>query len=103
MTVAELGTALACARPYRRSIVVDHRGSGTCALVAFGSPLDPAFGPDSARAHIGSGAVALSGDWPGLRCDVDTGADLAAALDLGVGARTRAALTRITWPHTCAH
>ena len=113
MSVDELTDALAGAQGYRRSIVADHRGSGTCALVVRGSALDspalappaldPAFGPDSARAHIRSGAVSLPGAWPGLRRDVDTRADLAAAVELGVGSHTRAALTHIGWPHPCPH
>ena len=32
----------------------------------------PRFGPDSARRHRDSGAIELTGAWPGLRCDIDT-------------------------------
>ena len=45
----ELAEAIAAARDHRRSFVADRHGSGTVALFAFGSPLEPAFGPDSAR------------------------------------------------------
>jgi len=55
------------------------------------SPGNPgyAFGVGSAEAHRASGAIELIGDWPSLRCDVDTEADLAVAAQLGLGARTR--------------
>ena len=38
------------------------------------------------------GALALSGDWPGLRRDVDTGDDLCAAAELGLGVHTYSVL-----------
>jgi 2-phospho-L-lactate/phosphoenolpyruvate guanylyltransferase len=85
----ELAQALTAARAYPRSFVGDRHGSGTAALFAFGVPLDPRFGPDSARLHEDSGAVALAREWPGLRCDIDTPDDLAAALQLGVGTATK--------------
>ncbi|MGF7124210.1 MULTISPECIES: 2-phospho-L-lactate guanylyltransferase [unclassified Rhodococcus (in: high G+C Gram-positive bacteria)] len=90
----ELLEALAAARKVGRAIVVDHTGTGTAALFACGpgNALDPRFGTDSAARHIASGAYALDGDWPGLRQDVDTVADLAAAARLGLGPATRAAL-----------
>lgn len=72
-----------------RCFVPDAQGTGTTLLTAVGTPLAPRFGPDSARAHRDSGARALSGDWPGLVQDVDTGTDLRAALALGTGPRTR--------------
>ena len=77
----------------RRAFCSDRRGTGTTLLLAPpGQPLDPRFGPDSAAAHRASGAQQLPGHWPGLRCDVDTVADLAAAGHLGLGRFTRAAL-----------
>jgi 2-phospho-L-lactate guanylyltransferase len=85
----ELAQALTAARANARSFVGDRHGSGTAALFAFGVPLDPRFGPDSARRHEDSGAVALLREWPGLRCDIDTPDDLAAALRLGVGTATK--------------
>ncbi|MBL7326000.1 2-phospho-L-lactate guanylyltransferase, partial [Escherichia coli] len=36
--------------------------------------------------------VELTGAWPGLRCDVDTPADLTAARQLGVGPATARAV-----------
>lgn len=50
--------------------------------------LAPQFGAGSAAAHEGTGAVRTSLDLPGLRRDVDTPENLAAAVALGVGART---------------
>ncbi len=79
--------------PGGRAFVADAEGTGTTLLVAApGVTLDPRFGGGSAARHAASGAAALDGEWPGLRRDVDTPADLAAALALGVGPATRAAL-----------
>ncbi|MCZ2806752.1 2-phospho-L-lactate guanylyltransferase [Modestobacter sp. VKM Ac-2983] len=84
----ELSGALTAAAGRPRSFVADTAGTGTTLLAVSTGELDPRFGPGSAAAHTGSGAVALTGDWPGLRQDVDTPADLAAARHLGVGPRT---------------
>lgn len=92
----ELSQAISAARAHKRSFVADRHGSGTAALFAFGSLLQPAFGKDSARRHRGSGAVELTGPWPGLRCDIDTPDDLAAARRLGVGTATTQAVARRT-------
>ena len=85
----ELAEAIALARTNQRSFVSDRHGTGTSALFAFGVPLEPVFGADSARRHRDSGAIELTGRWPGLRCDIDTPDDLATALGLGVGAVTK--------------
>jgi 2-phospho-L-lactate/phosphoenolpyruvate guanylyltransferase len=90
----ELSEAVAAARHHRRSFVADQLATGTAALFAFGSALDPKFGVDSSARHRRSGAIELTGAWPGLRCDVDTPADLVAARRLGVGAATTRALTQ---------
>ncbi|MGF2944855.1 2-phospho-L-lactate guanylyltransferase [Mycobacterium sp. Lab-001] len=90
----ELAEAIAAARQHRRSFVADRLATGTSALSAFGTPLDPRFGPDSSARHRCSGAIELTGAWPGLRCDVDTPADLTAARRLGVGAATARALAQ---------
>jgi 2-phospho-L-lactate guanylyltransferase len=88
----ELNEAIAAARQHRRSFVADRLATGTAALFAFGSPLDPRFGADSSARHRSSGAIELTGAWPGLRCDVDTPTDLATARRLGVGAATARAI-----------
>jgi 2-phospho-L-lactate/phosphoenolpyruvate guanylyltransferase len=88
----ELAEAIAAAREYRRSFVGDRHGTGTSALFAFGVALDPQFGPDSAQRHRHSGAIELTGAWPGLRCDIDTPDDLLVARRLGVGAATARAI-----------
>jgi 2-phospho-L-lactate guanylyltransferase len=88
----ELTEAVAAARQHQRSFVADRLATGTAALFAFGGPLDPHFGPDSSARHRRSGAIELTGAWPGLRCDVDTPTDLVAARQLGVGSATARAI-----------
>ncbi|OLR91594.1 2-phospho-L-lactate guanylyltransferase [Actinokineospora bangkokensis] len=74
----------------RRAFVPDRPGTGTALLLSgAGRRLFPRFGPGSAAAH-GADAVAVGWGLAGLRCDVDTAEDLAAAVALGVGARTGA-------------
>jgi 2-phospho-L-lactate guanylyltransferase len=90
----ELAEAIAAARGYERSFVGDRHGTGTSALFAFGVALDPQFGADSAQRHSHSGAIELTGAWPGLRCDIDTPDDLMVARRLGVGAATTQAIGR---------
>jgi 2-phospho-L-lactate guanylyltransferase len=76
-----------------RAFCTDRAGTGTTLLLAPpGHALEPRFGLGSAAAHRASGARELPGRWPGLRCDVDTAADLARARELGVGRFTHAAL-----------
>ncbi len=88
----ELAEAIAAARGYPRSFVADRHGTGTSTLIAFGVGLDPQFGPDSAQRHRHSGAIELTGAWPGLRCDIDTPDDLLVARRLGVGTTTAQAI-----------
>lgn len=90
----ELAEALTMARGYQRSFVGDRHGTGTAALFAFGTSLAPHFGSDSAARHRHSGAIELTGAWPGLRCDIDTPDDLQAARRLGVGTATARTLGR---------
>ena len=77
--------------PGQRAFVADHDGTGTTLLAAgVGAALKAAFGGDSAVRHLDSGAMELEAD-AGLRWDIDTPADLAAALaTVKVGAYTRA-------------
>jgi 2-phospho-L-lactate/phosphoenolpyruvate guanylyltransferase len=84
---SELSAALSQAGS--RSFVADAAGTGTVLLaVPPGRELDPRFGIGSAVAHERSGARPLSGDWPGLRQDVDTPDDLATVMALGAGRHT---------------
>ena len=88
---AELDAALAAAAGYAAAFVADARGTGTTLLAtAPGRPVEPRYGPASAAAHRAAGAVELSGDWPSLRHDVDTAADLRAAAEIGLGPATSA-------------
>jgi 2-phospho-L-lactate guanylyltransferase len=97
----ELADALALARRLfaagvDRVFCADAHGEGTTLLVcAPGAALDPRFGFGSARRHERAGARPLPGDWPGLRRDVDTRADLRRASQLGLGPATRDALDAI--------
>ena len=98
LRVQELEDALAAAATELAAgassvVVPDAAGRGT-ALLAAAAPddLPVAYGEGSAERHVAAGAVRLELDLPGLRRDVDTPADLRAALALGVGPRTRAAL-----------
>ncbi|MFP8962725.1 2-phospho-L-lactate guanylyltransferase [Streptomyces nanhaiensis] len=86
---AELARVLDAARAHRRAFLADAAGVGTTLLAASGGALAPAFGGASRARHLRSGAVeiTLSGV-DSVRRDVDTGADLAAALALGVGPHT---------------
>ena len=86
---------LDASRAHRRSFVADASGVGTTILVAHHVELAPQFQGRSAAAHYASGAVSLSTEAIGspiadARRDVDTEADLAVAIGLGVGQATRA-------------
>ena len=86
----ELTRALLAADPDRMSFVADANGSGTTTVVAPNlEEFRPRFGPESRKAHLDVGAqeIVLS-DIPGLRSDIDTPDDLAAAARLGLGLRT---------------
>jgi 2-phospho-L-lactate guanylyltransferase len=82
--VLGLGTAIEA-----RSFVPDAAGTGTTLLLgAEDGTLDPRFGPESRARHARSGAAELFGVGRSVRQDVDTLADLEAALRLGVGVYT---------------
>jgi 2-phospho-L-lactate guanylyltransferase len=91
---AELAVALTAAAEHPQAVVADGAGHGTVLLTARpGTRLEPRFGPGSRAAHVGTGAVDVSGrlpadPLPGLRRDVDTTTDLDQAVELGVGAET---------------
>lgn len=91
---AELAAALGAVPPGQAGFVPDAGGTGTTLLAArSGVPLVPRFGAGSAARHAAAGARSLA-EWagPGLRRDVDTLADLAAAANLGLGRRAAALL-----------
>ncbi|MBB1245397.1 2-phospho-L-lactate guanylyltransferase [Streptomyces durbertensis] len=94
---AELSRVLAAAAAVPRAFLPDAAGTGTTLLAAGAEvALRPAFGWQSRRRHLASGAVELSPpDVPGVRQDVDTGEDLLAALELGVGTHTLGVLDRL--------
>jgi 2-phospho-L-lactate guanylyltransferase len=99
LRTGDLTAALTAAGP-GRSFVADAAGTGTVLLAATsGVELEPCFGPGSAAAHAATGAVELTGDWPSLRRDVDTGAELAAAVVLGLGPRTGAVAAHVAVPN----
>lgn len=73
--------------------VADAGGSGTTLLARSAGAPEPRFGRGSAAAHRAAGAVEISALVPtDLRQDVDTTADLDAAVLLGVGRATAEAL-----------
>lgn len=104
LTVDALGAVVdalvapACAVAHGRAtssgVVADADGVGTVLLAApAGTPLVPAYEGGSFARHRVGGAADLTPYADGrLRRDVDTVADLAAALDLGVGPATAAAV-----------
>lgn len=93
----ELAAALAAASGHPHSYVADAAGTGTTLLaVTPGAPLRPEFGAGSAARHARLAGALPAG--PGLRRDVDTAADLAAAAALGFGPATSAALAAVWTP-----
>jgi len=88
----DLDTVLAAVPAPSRAFVPDAERLGTTLLAASpGLGLDPAYGEHSRLRHLDSGAVELPGS-AGLQRDVDTPADLATAVALGVGPNTAAAV-----------
>ncbi|MEP7053938.1 MAG: 2-phospho-L-lactate guanylyltransferase [Actinomycetota bacterium] len=89
VTANELSAALTAAGQAPRCFVADHAGTGTTLLTAApGVPLAPDFGGASRDRHLRSGAAELAGDWPGLRSDIDTPADLERAQLQPLGTHT---------------
>ncbi|MBA3339262.1 MAG: 2-phospho-L-lactate guanylyltransferase [Geodermatophilaceae bacterium] len=89
----ELTQSLIQAAGHAGAFVADVHGTGTTLLTALpGHDLDPRFGAGSALAHTRLGAHPLEGTWPSLRRDLDTPADLAIAVRLGLGPATAAQL-----------
>ena len=96
----ELATALQLASGHDSSFVRDASHSGTTLLLArVGTELSPRFGPSSAERHADEGAFELLGSgFPSLRRDVDTEADLADAVRLGLGRRSADVVARLGVP-----
>jgi 2-phospho-L-lactate/phosphoenolpyruvate guanylyltransferase len=83
----ELHLALTAAGGHRRAFVPDRGGAGTTAVLARrAADLRPTLGPGSRQRNLAAGAFEI-GLPPscGLRLDVDTPADLAAARSRGLG------------------
>jgi 2-phospho-L-lactate guanylyltransferase len=92
----DLAAVLARVREGQRAFVADLDRTGTTLLAAGpGAELLPAYGRGSRAGHLASGAVELVAA-EGLRRDVDTPADLEAAVALGVGPHT-ARVVRELW------
>lgn len=92
----ELDAALSALRALGDGFVADAAGTGTTLLVSGGSSrLRPRFGPGSRVRHRDAGLTELDLPVPGLRRDVDTVEDLAAAARLGVGRHTAPLLDRV--------
>ncbi len=104
---AEIDAALASAALHRRAVLADAESTGTVLLTAnplvdpeapSPVPLRPLFGAGSCARHVVAGHIALAGDHPGLRRDVDTREDLEAARALGLGPATAAVLKDVGAP-----
>ncbi len=99
LTAAEVRAVLAAAAQVDRAVLPDAEGSGTALLTLPAGPgAVTAFGAGSAATHASLGHTVLEVPAPGLRQDVDDAAALVAAVGLGVGPRTAAALARATLP-----
>jgi 2-phospho-L-lactate guanylyltransferase len=86
----ELGRALAHAAPAGLGFVADTARLGTTLVTAPDlAAFRPRFGPGSRVEHLGAGGVEVVADGlESVRRDVDTPADLEAALRLGLGPHT---------------
>ncbi|ANP49708.1 2-phospho-L-lactate guanylyltransferase [Streptomyces griseochromogenes] len=93
----ELSRVLDAAAEFPRAFLPDAAELGTTVLAASpGRALRPVFGTDSRVRHRTSGATELRlTGVDSVRQDVDTGADLRAALALGVGPHTAAVSARL--------
>lgn len=97
LRAAELTAVLAAGPVNGMAFVADADGIGTTAVLAADrEEFRPMFGPGSRAAHLASGAWEVDlADVPTVRRDVDTPADLADALALGVGRHTAAVALRL--------
>ncbi|EFQ81994.1 2-phospho-L-lactate guanylyltransferase CofC [Aeromicrobium marinum DSM 15272] len=95
LTPATVDDALVLAGSHELAHVADATGHGTTLITA----LDPRhltghYGPGSAHRHDAAGHTRLPGVDPRVRLDVDTAADLRAAVALGVGPATATVIDR---------
>jgi 2-phospho-L-lactate guanylyltransferase len=90
----DLGAALRAAASVDRAVVADAEGTGSTLVTArAGVKWQSSFGDGSFARHVDLGCHALQiPDASTLRRDVDTAAQLEAAVGLGVGPRTAALL-----------
>jgi 2-phospho-L-lactate/phosphoenolpyruvate guanylyltransferase len=95
----EVRAAVAAASEHPASVLADADDDGTALrTLPTRGPARTAFGHGSAAAHERLGHVRLDLDLPGLRVDVDDAASLAAAVALGLGPHSRAALAHASLP-----
>jgi 2-phospho-L-lactate guanylyltransferase len=95
----EVRTALGAAARHPCCVLPDADDDGTALLTLPGEgPVHTAFGPGSAARHERLGHRRLWLDLPGLRTDVDDAVSLAAAVRLGLGPHSAAALGRASLP-----
>ncbi len=95
----DLADALAQVRTASSCYAADRHGTGTTCYAGPVEMFDPRFGPGSSAAHEAAGAVAVVGDLPTLRHDVDTVDDLLYLAERGIlGPHTTAALDGISLP-----
>lgn len=92
LTPSALSGVLAALPRDRPAFVRDAQGSGTTLYAAPLEQFRPRFGPASAAAHAEEGVVDVDAPDPRVRRDVDDADDLRAAITLGVGTHTAAAL-----------
>jgi 2-phospho-L-lactate guanylyltransferase len=92
---ADLDAALASLPTGRAAYVADADGVGTTLYTAAIEEFAPHFGEGSREAHDETGAVAVGGELPTLRRDVDALDDLRAAIGLGLGPRTAALVAEL--------
>lgn len=89
LRTADLDEVLVTGAAHDAAVVADHTGSGTTVLLgASADRLTPAFGRASLDRHLLMGATSIEAALS-VRLDVDTAADLQAALRIGVGSHTR--------------
>lgn len=92
----DLDGVLDAAIHHGRCLVSDVDGTGTTLLASRDAgSFTPRFGPNSRQAHLDDGAYDATADAAlSVRRDVDTVDDLRAAVQLGIGPATSAALRR---------